>query len=528
MSNLLELIASNPAILLVVAAALGLGILLGYGLPALIGRGRIGRAQAQAQETLSDARKHANNIRREARLEIKDELYELRKNFDQETRSRKEQLDAHERRLVQKESNLDKKVDLLEKKESTVGAREREINEREKKLRRKSEELDVVLEDQKRRLQDISGLTVADAKKQLFAALENEAKREAAVRIKRIEEEAKEECERKARWMIGNAIQRYAGEHVSDCSVSVVNLPNDEMKGRIIGREGRNIRALEIATGIDIIVDDTPEAVILSGFDPVRREIARLTLERLVADGRIHPARIEEVLEKAKEDVDTAIWEAGTQAAIDANVSGIHSELIRLVGRLKYRFSYGQNVLNHVVEVSHLAGLMAGELGIDTTLARRCGLLHDIGKAMNHEVEGSHAAVGAEAARRFDEPEEVVNAAASHHGEAEASNIFSVLTAAADAVSAARPGARRETLENYIKRLEKLEQIADGFDGVEKTYAIQAGREIRVVVQPEKLNDAESMMLARDLSKKIEEECQYPGQIKITVLRETRAVEYAK
>lgn len=470
---------------------------------------------------MEEAEKEAEAAKREILLEAKEEAHRLRNEIEQEERTRRAELQRTERRLLQKEESLDRKLEALERKEESITRKERE-------LEAAKEEVAKLHVEQRAELQRISGLSSEDAKALLLKDVEDEIRHEAAVLIRDIEAQAKEEAERRAREIVAAAIQRCAADHVAETSVSVVSLPSDEMKGRIIGREGRNIRALETLTGIDLIIDDTPEAVILSGFDPVRREIAKVALEKLITDGRIHPARIEEMVEKAQKEVDAIIKEEGESAAIEAGVHGLHPELIRLLGRLKFRSSFGQNVLKHSLEVAHLAAGMAAELGANIAVAKRAGLLHDVGKAVDHEVEGPHVQIGVDLARKYRESPEVIHAIATHHGDEEPKTIEAVLVQAADAVSAARPGARRETLEAYIKRLTKLEEVADSFGGVEKAYAIQAGREIRIMVKPEKIDDLAAVRLARDIVKKIEEELEYPGQIKVTLIRETRVVDYAK
>lgn len=494
---------------------------VGYWLQKKAAEAKIAQAKDVAREIIAEAQREAEARKREAILEAKEELLRGRNDLEKEVRDRRAEVQRLEKRLLQKEESLDRKSEQMERKEEALEQRERE-------LEKTREELTRLQMEQRAQLERLAGLSAEEAKQLLLKEVENEARYEAALLIKSIEDEAKQEGERRAREVVALSIQRIAADQVAETTVSVVNLPNDEMKGRIIGREGRNIRALETLTGVDLIIDDTPEAVILSGFDPVRREIARIALERLMADGRIHPARIEEMVAKAEKEVEQAVREAGEQATFETGIHGLHAELIRLLGRLRYRTSYGQNVLKHSIEVAHLAGIMAAELGADVTLAKRAGLLHDIGKAVDHEMEGSHVQIGVEVLKRYRESSAVIHAVAAHHGDEEAKSIVAVLVAAADAISAARPGARRETLETYIKRLEKLESIADSFEGVEKAYAIQAGREIRIMVKPEKIDDVMAVKVARDIVQKIESELEYPGQIKVTVIRETRAVDYAK
>ncbi len=514
-------------ILIVVIVAV-VAALLGYVLRKFQAEKRIKDAETHAKQIIEQAKKEAQDRRREVELEGKDMLYRMRQEFEQKTQDRRNEITNLEKRLTQKEENIDRRLELLEKKEKEIESKHESVRKQEEAIKAKDASLNGLIAEEKERLQKISSLSAEEAKQILLHRLNDELVSEKAAAIKRHEEELKGLADKKSREIISLAIQRCAAEHTVESTVSVVTLPNDEMKGRVIGREGRNIRALEMATGVDVIIDDTPEAVTLSCFDTVRREVARLSLEKLISDGRIHPGRIEELVEKTKKEMDEKIREEGEKAAFDAGVDGLHPEVIKLLGRLKYRTSFGQNALQHSKEVAYLIGVMASEMGLDFKLARRIGLLHDIGKAVDHQIEGTHAKIGADLAKKFNENYEVVMAIEAHHEEAEPRSLFAVLAVAADAISAARPGARRETLETYIKRLEKLESIANLFKGVEKSFAIQAGREIRVIVQPERINDNEAVNLARDIKKKIEEGMEYPGQIKVTVIRETRAVEYAK
>jgi len=509
---------------LLVFTEIGVGIVLaiiafafGYLFKAYRTREELKAAERSAEQVLAEAKAK----QREVLLEAKDSALKIRAAAEVEVRDRRADLQRQERRLQQKEENLDRKVDACER-------RERSIAQKEKEIEALRTEIERLKRDQVKELERVANLSVDEAKNVLLQSIESEIREEAARKVREIELAAKEEADRRAREIIATAVQRCASEQVAETTVSVVPLPSDEMKGRIIGREGRNIRALESATGVDLIIDDTPDAVTLSAFDPVRREVARLALGKLVLDGRIHPARIEEVVLKSRQEVETIIREEGERSAIEAGVHGLHPELIKLLGRLKYRTSYGQNVLMHSVEVAHLAAMMAAELGADVNVARKAGLLHDIGKAVDHEVEGPHALIGAELARRYGKSPKIIHAVAAHHNEQEPQTVEAVLVQAADALSGARPGARRETLESYIKRLESLESVANSFAGVERSFAIQAGREIRILVKPDEIDDLAAMRLARDIVKKIEDNLEYPGQIKVTVVRETRAVEYAK
>lgn len=510
----------------------GAGIVVGVALAMvgaqIVSRGLVGRARRESAQILSNAEREAAANLKEANTTIKEKEVELRAQIERESREMRKELVTLEKRILAKEESVDKRIDTLDRKSSELNTKEKEVADREKDLDKERGKIAVLVKQQMEKLESVSGMTADQARKALFTHLETEVKRDAALRLKKIEDELVENSEKKARWIIGEAIQRCAADHVADSTVSVVALPNDEMKGRIIGREGRNIRALESATGINVIIDDTPEAVILSGFDPVRREVARQSLERLIADGRIHPARIEEMVTKVDDEIQKMIKELGEQACLDVDVHGLHPEIVKLLGRLHYRTSYGQNVLKHSKEVCHMAGIMAAELGVNVHQAKRAGLIHDIGKAVTHEIEGSHALIGHDIARRHGENASITGAIGGHHGEMPQKDVIAVLIQAADALSAARPGARSETVEAYIKRLEQLEALAKDFPGVEKTYAIQAGREVRVVVYPDKISDAEASQLARDVARKVEAEMVYPGQIKVTVVRETRAIETAK
>ena len=513
-----------PSLVIGLAAGLFIGILaciLYRNKKAKDDKAKIANAEEEALRIINDAIKSAESKKREATLEAKEEILRSRKEYEKEEKERRADLQKQERRLQQKEENIDRKTDAIEKKEEALAQKHAALD-------KENEEIKIIKRSQTEMLERISGFTADEAKKYLIEQVESEVTHETALKIKEIEARAKDEADQYAREIVASAIQRCAADHVAEITVSVVPLPNDEMKGRIIGREGRNIRTIETLTGVDLIIDDTPEAITVSCFEPVRREVARLALEKLIADGRIHPTHIEEMVEKAKREVDAVIRSEGERAVLETGVRGLHPELQKLLGRLHYRTSYGQNVLQHSIEVSHIAGMMAAELGADVHAAKRAGLLHDIGKALDHEFEGTHVSLGVEYARKYKEKEEIVHAIQAHHGDVECKTLVACLVQAADAISAARPGARRENLENYIKRLQKLEEITSSYPGVEKSYAIQAGREVRVMVKPEQVNEDQMVILARELAKRIENELEYPGQIKVHVLRETKVVEYAK
>ena len=507
--------------LLLIVIAFVVAYKIGYNARSKADEGKIGNAEQKAREIIDDALKTAETKKRESLLEIKEESIKTKNELEKETKERRAELSRNERRLQQKEENVDKKLEQIERREQSLASREESLN-------KKKEEVNKLNEQRVRELERISGLTSEQAKEYLLKVVEEEVKHETAVRIKEMDMRVKEEAGKKAREYVVGAIQRCAVDHVAESTISVVQLPSDEMKGRIIGREGRNIRTLETMTGVDLIVDDTPEAVVLSGFDPIRREVARIALEKLIVDGRIHPSRIEEMVEKAEKEVENGIKEAGEAALLETGVHGVHPELIKLLGRMKFRTSYGQNALKHSIEVSLLAGLLAQEVGVDVRMAKRAGLLHDIGKAVDHEMEGTHIQLGVELCKKYKESAIVINSVESHHGDVEPQSLIACLIQAADAISAARPGARRETLETYTNRLQQLEDITNGFKGVDKSFAIQAGREIRVMVVPEQVNDSDMVLLARDISKQIEAELEYPGQIKVSVIRESRVTDYAK
>jgi len=511
--------SASSALLLFVALIIGAA--LGFAINRFLIKGRSERAAEDAERTVKDAEKQAETLKKEALLEAKDQIFKLKQDAETENKERRREIQTLESRLSEREASIDRRAESLDKREHTLSSMQGQIAKVEK-------DLEDAIAEERERLERIAGMTADQARAELLNRIQDDVKKDAAAIIRESESRAREEADKRARNIVGIAIQRVAADHTAESTVSVVHIPSDDMKGRIIGREGRNIRAFEQMTGINLIIDDTPEAVILSSFDPVRREIGRITLESCIADGRIHPARIEEMFNKAEQLVNQQVHEAGEQAAFDSGIHGLHPEIIRTLGRLKFRTSYGQNVLKHSLEVSYLAGVMASELGVDVTLAKRAGLLHDLGKAIDHEIEGPHAVIGADLARRMNEPAAIVHAIEAHHADVEPNTVEAVLVQAADAISAGRPGARRETLESYIKRLEKLEAVANAHRGVERTYAMQAGREIRVMVKPEQISDADATVLAREIAKQIEHELEYPGQVKVMVIRESRAVDYAK
>ncbi len=519
---------SSGLIILFIVLAGAVGLVLGYALKQRLSRKQRGASERLGARIVDEAKKEAENIKKEAILQAKENLLKAKTEFERDAQERKTELDNLEKRLRTKEEAIDKRLDMIVQKEANLEGRDKALTQKESQIGEKHGRLDRMIEEQREQLEKAAGISAEEAKALLVQAMETEAKHEAALAIRKIEDETRRTADKKARDILAYSIQRYAGDVVAENTVSVVSLPNDEMKGRIIGREGRNIRAIEAATGIDLIVDDTPEAVVLSSFDPVRREVARLSLERLITDGRIHPGRIEDVVKKVATEVDSIIRETGERTSFDVGVHDIHPEILKLLGSLKYRTSYSQNVLQHSVDVAHLTGMMASELKMNVKEAKRAGLLHDIGKAIDHKVEGPHAAIGADFAKRYGESPRIIQAIATHHDDGRTNTILGVLVQAADTLSAARPGARREMLETYVRRLEELEAIANSFTGVDKCFAIQAGREIRILVENEKISDNDAVMLCRDIVKKIEAELTYPGQIKVTVIRETRVSEFAK
>ena len=514
--------------MMLILLSLAVGTVIGFFLQKIISQKKLESSKTLSARIIDEARKESENIKKESILQAKDYLLKTKAELEKESRERRIELDNLEKRLRSKEENIDKRLDGLSQKENSMENREKALSQRESLIGEKHSRLDQIIEEQRKNLEKIAGISSEEAKNHLIQSMESEAKREAAALLRKIEEETKRDAEKKSHEILAYAVQRYAGDFIVENAVSVVNLPNDEMKGRIIGREGRNIRAIEAATGIDLIIDDTPEAVVLSSFDPIRREIAKMSLERLISDGRIHPGRVEDIVKKAKIEVDNIIRETGERTSFDVGVHDLHPELITLLGKLKFRTSYSQNVLQHSIEVAHLTAIIATELGMNVKEAKRAGLLHDIGKALDHKIEGTHAAIGATYAKRFGESERIVQAISTHHDDGQANTLLGVLVQTADTLSAARPGARREMLETYVKRLDELEKIANSFEGVDKSYAIQAGREIRILVENEKVSDNDATVLCKDIVKRIEGELTYPGQIKVTVIRETRVSNFAK
>ncbi|MFH1729071.1 MAG: ribonuclease Y [Pseudomonadota bacterium] len=520
---------NNPVYLIIIAASILLiGFFLGYVILKKITESKTGKANLKSKEIIDSAQREAQTILKEASLKSKDLHFTMKTNFEKDTREQKKELHHLEKRLNHKEENLEKKMNLIDSKEAELKRKDQQISNEAQQIETKKEEYNKLIFESKKQLEKVAGLTPEEAKQKLMDMIIDEAKHDSAKKVREIEEEAKNNAEKEAKKIIATAVQRYSGDYITERTVTVVNLPSDEMKGRIIGREGRNIKSLEAATGVDLIIDDTPEAVILSGYSPVRREVAKISLEKLINDGRIHPARIEEVVKKAEKEVQMGIKEAGEQATFDLGLHGIHPEIIKLLGSLKYRYSYSQNQYQHSMEVAFIAGAIASELGVNPKIAKRAGLLHDIGKAIDHEVEGTHAVIGADFAKKHGENFQIVQAIRAHHEDIKPESIYDVIIQAADSLSGARPGARKEMLESYIKRIEDIEKIANEFEGVEKTFAIQAGREVRITVNSKEISDEKSTVLARDIAKKIEKELSYPGQIKITVIREVRAVDYAK